>query len=246
MSKAFGIDIGSAGVYQITNAVNSDRYIGSSVNIWTRWKTHTSRLRKSNHCNSYMQRAWDKYGEENFTLTPLILCERFELERYEQLCLDALKPEYNVTLDVSAPMRGMKFSKEHRDKIAKALIGNKSRLGHKSTEEQKRKISAAHTGKKLSEEHCANIGLSKRGNTFRRGVKLSDETREKLRLSHLGHIPTEETKAKMSESQKANPNNSGRFKKGDKAHLGYKHTEESKKKMSESVKLWYAEKRGES
>lgn len=212
MTLPFGIR--QAGIYQITNTTNGYRYIGSSVNIWTRWKTHVSQLRLNKHHNSHLQRAWNKYGEECFALKPLMLCEKYELARYEQAYLDIYKPEYNKTVDVTAPMRGMKFTDEHKAKIGSANIGNRSRRGQKCTEEHRRKISEAHVGVKLSEEHCKNIGLSKQGNTFRRGAKLSDETREKLRLSHLGHVHSEETKAKMSASQKANPNNSGRFVKG--------------------------------
>ena len=245
MTLPFGIDISRSGIYQITNTANGNRYIGSSVNIWVRWKAHTSNLRKGKHHNTHLQRAWNLYGEPCFVLTPLILCERFELARYEQAYLDIFKPEYNETVDVTAPMRGMKFTDEHKAKIGNANIGNKGRRGQKNTEEHRYKISEALTGRKLSEEHCEKIGLTKQGNTYRRGVKLSDETREKLRLSHLGHVVSEETKAKMSASQKANPNNSGRFVKGSAGHLGYKHTEESKKKMSESLKAHYAEMRGE-
>ena len=242
---AFGIDISRAGVYQIINTANGKRYIGSSVNIWVRWKTHTSSLRKGNHHNSHLQRAWNLYGELCFILAPLIFCENFELTRYEQAYLDIYKPEYNMTIDVTAPMRGLKFTEEHKAKIAKATKGNISRLGQKSTEEHRHKISEALTGRKLSEEHCKKIGLSKRGNTYRRGIRLSDETREKLRQSHLGNVVSDETKAKMSASHKANPNNSGRFKKGGAGHFGHKHTDDAKQKISESLKLYYAKKRGE-
>lgn len=241
----FGIDISKPGVYQITNTVNGNRYIGSSVNIWVRWKCHTSNLRKNTHHNKHMQFAWNKYGENSFILTPLLLCERQELARYEQICLNVMKPEYNATIDVTAPMLCVRFSQEHKDKIAKANAGKQFRLGMKNTEEQNRKISESHTGKKLSEEHCKNIGLSKRGKAFRLGCKATEETKEKLRLSHLGYKMPEEQKRKIGEAQKANPNNSGRFVAGSHGHLGYKHTEESKKKMSESLKLHYAEIRGD-
>lgn len=243
--KAFGIDISKPGVYQITNTVNGNRYIGSSVNVWGRWKCHTANLRKNTHHNKHMQSAWNKYGECSFVLKPLLICERKDLARYEQLCLNEMKPEYNATIDVTSPTRGLPCSPERREKVAKANAGKQFRLGQKNTEEQNRKISESHTGVKFSKEHCIKIGLSKRGNTFRRGSKATDETREKLRLSHLGNIQTEATRAKMSNSQKANPNNTGRFGNGNPGHLGHKHTEESKRKMSEATKRHYAELRGE-
>ena len=243
--NAFGIDISRSGVYQITNTANGKRYIGSSVNVWARWKCHVSCLRKNSHHNSHMQRAWNVCGEGKFVLLPLLLCERYELARYEQSCINILKPEYNKTIDVSAPMRGIKFSQEHKAKIAKANAGKRYRLGQKNTKEQNRRISEALTGKKLSEDHRINIGLSKMGNTFRLGCKATEETRDRLRLSHLGYVMPEEQKRKMSNAQKANPNNSGRFGMDNPGFLGHRHTEESKKKMSEATKRYYAEKRGE-
>lgn len=245
MKNSFGIDISKPGIYQIVNTINGDRYIGSSVNIWVRWKYHTSTLRNNIHHNKYMQRAWNKYGENAFILKPLLICNKNKLSKYEQSCLDIMKPEYNISNDVIAPMRGINFSQEHKDKIAKANAGKQFRLGQKNTEEHRMKISKANIGKKLSEETRKKIGLSKLGNTYRRGSKLTDETKEKLRLSHLGYIPNDETRVKMSLSQKANPNNSGRFGYGNPGFLGHKHTDESKKKMSEAVKRHNAKKRGE-
>lgn len=158
MTLPFGIR--RAGIYQITNTANGYRYIGSSVNIWRRRYEHFSMLRKNTHRNARLQSAWNKYGEKCFVLTPLMLCEIFEVERYEQSYLDIFKPEYNIATDVKAPKRGTKASDITREKLRLSHLGHvhseetkakmsetlklrdyKPFLGHKHTDETKKKIS---------------------------------------------------------------------------------------------------------
>jgi group I intron endonuclease len=56
-----------SGVYQIRNIINNKRYIGSSARgIYNRWKLHKSTLNRKIHHSILLQRAWDKYGKENF------------------------------------------------------------------------------------------------------------------------------------------------------------------------------------
>ena len=56
-----------SGIYQITNQTNGKRYIGSSVNIKRRWRDHLAHLRRNIHHNPYLQRAFDKQGQDTFT-----------------------------------------------------------------------------------------------------------------------------------------------------------------------------------
>lgn len=47
------------GIYQIINTINNDIYIGSSVDIVTRFSSHKSCLRRNKHENIYLQFAWN-------------------------------------------------------------------------------------------------------------------------------------------------------------------------------------------
>jgi GIY-YIG catalytic domain len=56
----------SPGVYQIRCKRNGKFYVGSAVNLRTRWDTHRRDLRRGSHHNPYLQLAWKLYGEINF------------------------------------------------------------------------------------------------------------------------------------------------------------------------------------
>ena len=61
----------SPGVYQIRCKRNGKFYVGSAVNLRTRWDTHRRDLRRGSHHNPYLQLAWKLYGEINFELVVL-------------------------------------------------------------------------------------------------------------------------------------------------------------------------------
>lgn len=63
-------------IYQITNKINGKRYIGKTNNAEHRLEQHYSALKKGKHHSVELQRAFDKYGWENFDFT----YELFEVE----------------------------------------------------------------------------------------------------------------------------------------------------------------------
>lgn len=84
------------GIYQIVNKVNQKRYIGSSIRLNGRKKRHFSELNCNVHHSQALQRAYNKYGKENFHFFILEYCEADKLLEREQYYLDTLKPEYNI------------------------------------------------------------------------------------------------------------------------------------------------------
>ena len=90
-----------SGIYKIVNKVNSKYYLGSSKDFHVRKLRHFNELRKGNHHNIYLQRAFNKYGEENFEFVILEECEN-TLEREQELLNSLnLKLCYNVSLSAS-------------------------------------------------------------------------------------------------------------------------------------------------
>ena len=62
------------GIYKITNTVNGKIYIGSAVDLSRRKRDHFWSLRKGTHCNAYLQKSFNKYGENNFSFEVLSTC----------------------------------------------------------------------------------------------------------------------------------------------------------------------------
>lgn len=83
----------NSGIYTITNKINGHRYIGQSKNIYQRINSHKNLLRNHRHIYkngqpSLLQKAWDKYGEENFEFKVLQFCSVTELNKNEQYWID--------------------------------------------------------------------------------------------------------------------------------------------------------------
>lgn len=57
------------GIYKITNTLTNAVYIGQAVVIKHRWYNHDRSLKKGDHRNCYLQRAYNKYGKEAFVKT---------------------------------------------------------------------------------------------------------------------------------------------------------------------------------
>lgn len=136
-----------SGIYQIKNLINGKIYIGSAVSFSDRWKVHRFDLRNNKHHNKYLQRAWDKYNEENFEFTVLeLVADKNNLLMREQFWMDETQcydPKIGYNLSKHAGSRlGVKASEETKKKMSELHKGNKYSLGHKHTEESKQKMKA--------------------------------------------------------------------------------------------------------
>lgn len=73
-----------SGVYVIKNLVNNKVYVGSSKNLYARELEHFRNLKNNKHENKHLQRAYNKYGRDNFAFEVIEFCkeeERFLLEQ---------------------------------------------------------------------------------------------------------------------------------------------------------------------
>lgn len=186
-------------VYKIINMVDGKIYIGSTNYINKRWKHHMSSLRHNKHRNPYLQKAWNKYGENSFKIEVLEECIDAKKLEIEQYYIDTNKPEYNLCPIAGCPSKQQLLTEEHKTKIAKTKKGkplsdiHKKRLseslkGRKLSEEDKLKKSLALKGKAKpprSKEHCINMSKAKMGK------KHSLETRIKMSLSHKKRLSKE-------------------------------------------------------
>lgn len=149
-------------VYIHINKINNKKYIGiTKQKPGTRWG-HNGR----NYYNSpVFYNAICKYGWENFDHK--IYKEGLSKEEacnIEKELIASLKTQdrefgYNILEGGEAPS----IPQETRDKMSKAMKGNKNCLGHKCPEDVKIKISAAQKGRKLTEQHKLLLSLAKKG-----------------------------------------------------------------------------------
>lgn len=149
-------------VYLIRNIKTNKIYVGStSIGFEKRFERHKRDLKAKRHHSEYLQRSWDKHGEEFFSIELLeSLSENTNLLlKKEQYYIDLYKssdPEYGYNLcKIAGSCKGRKHSAEAKLKMSK------SASGRKFSEETKAKMSKAKLGKKFSEEEVEKIYSSR-------------------------------------------------------------------------------------
>lgn len=76
------------GIYCIENLTTEKKYIGQSHNIYSRWGKHQSELNRNVHDNDYLQKAWNKYGEDDFIFYVLEECDEAILDERERFYIE--------------------------------------------------------------------------------------------------------------------------------------------------------------
>ena len=167
-------------VYQHKNKINEKVYIGiTSQKPEQRWGNNGINYKSSPHFYSAIQ----KYGWDNFEHNIL-----FENLSREEACLkeqelikffNSMNREYGY----NSTSGGENFimNKETRQKISKALKGNKNGLGHPCSEEKRKKISEAQKGKTLTEEHKKKLSEAAKK---RKTPPCSDTKKKKISNSN--------------------------------------------------------------
>ena len=214
------------GVYKILNRCNGKFYIGSSVNIERRFDSHRKDLIAGTHNNKYLQRAWNKYGSENFEFIVIeevrdlnILRDRETFYLQSTNCTDHAVG-YNLLADANIGL-GVHASEEVRRKISDACSGSKNgNYGRKHTDEELNKIRVNRWGenyvrkprkqyiRKTPEQLAA---LRKKQSERMKNRIVSDETREKIRQSRIGKKASPELRKKFSESRSGSKNSNSRL-----------------------------------
>ncbi len=146
----------SSGVYGILNLFNDKIYIGSAARIKNRFSWHYRALEIYKHHNILLQRAWVKYGSDNFIFfviertTNLLEREQYWLERFSS-------HSYNLYFKAGSSA-GSKHSEETKAKISASGKG-KSR----SVITRMRMAEAA---RNRSPEHRANHAAAMKKRVF--------------------------------------------------------------------------------
>lgn len=198
------------GIYSLTSP-SGKSYIGSTLNCKRRQNQHFRDLKKGTHHNQKLQAAWEKYRKLDFRV--IIVCRKEDLFFYEQLCLDKLKPAYNINPS-AVGARGLKWSEESKAKLKgrqtyPELI-SAGMLNFTTPEQRSEQARLARagwtdksqtsqiiklTGRKLSEEHRSNIGAA------HLGQKRSSEAKEAMSAAQIERFQDPTERAKISQSR---------------------------------------------
>ena len=187
-------------IYKIVNIKTNKMYVGRTMYPDKRRKRHLSELRKGKHHCLYLQRSFNKYGEENFTFEIIEenLTDSEAVER-EQFYLDNMDNLYNINPNASCGGDLISNNPNREEIIEKISEGLRKRY-EKMTPEERLELSLNATGEKnpnygnkkeksplykkpKSKSHRENISKAKKGK------KLSKEHIEKMRKSKKGSIP---------------------------------------------------------
>lgn len=197
----------TCGVYMILCKANMKKYIGSSNNIYQRWNSHRSLMKRNIHKNAHLQNSCNKYGINSFEISVLETCDEKDLIERESFWIN----EYN-TFD-------KKFGYNQEEPSRTQM-----------SEETKEKIRIANLGKKATPEACKNISCGKKKAFIENGVTLkviesiknarknidkdylvernktkvwTAEMREKLSAAHKGKKKPPRTPAQIENYRKA-------------------------------------------
>jgi len=129
------VNIKSTGIYIILCVKNNKAYIGSTKgnksNFHKRWKNHLLKLEKNAHYNIKLQRAYNKYGVNNFIFDILELIPNensyeflWERELYYINKYNSVKKGFNISTNMKHPITfKRKVRKETCEKIRQGLLG---------------------------------------------------------------------------------------------------------------------------
>lgn len=169
------------GIYKITNIVDGKIYIGQTVNYEKRKRSHRNYLLNNKHCNSYLQRAFNKYGLDSFKIELIQECKIDELDDLEKFYIkkyNCCNEDHGYNM-MYGGQKYRKFTQEVKEKMSRA------RKGKKLSEEHKRKISLANKNKVMSKEAIEKMKLAKKLNPTGVGednfnAVISDDVAEKI------------------------------------------------------------------
>lgn len=173
-------------IYKITNTVTKQIYIGSSIVIKDRIQRHFKDLKADKHHSQKMQRSYNKYGKEGFTVEYLMIIPEHYRQKIEQWFLDNNDCYFNNEKIVSKPSIGRIRTKKEIEDTRQRMLGNEYwKLTPPMSKENKIKASTRAKNRVWSQESRE---------------KLSDSLKKVSHLRAPRKPHSEKTKLKMSDS----------------------------------------------
>jgi hypothetical protein len=114
------------GIYCIKCILTKKVYIGSSSNIYMRFRDHKSKLNNNKHANGYLQNSWNKYGENNFKFSIIELCDKNNLLFKENFYIEknnSLNGRKGFNLVTAERKDDLYCNKDYLKKLSLSKIG---------------------------------------------------------------------------------------------------------------------------
>lgn len=198
-----------SGIYKIEHIASGRVYVGSAVQLNLRWNNHRHYLRMGAHHSHYLQRAWNKYGEDAFSFSVLeYVDDKQILIQMEQHWIDtlsaAIKPNFNLAHVAGSGLGRVDSEETKSQKRARALQNNliaytrtqKAMENHKAAmgrQDVRDKLSAAAKAR----PPVSNESRAKSSARFK-ALPRSPEHCAKISAALKGKPPSPETLVKMS------------------------------------------------
>ncbi len=183
------------GIYAIQNMINGKTYVGKTqTNFGDRWDCHRSQLRGGYHDNPHLQRAWNKYGEENFRFIIVEVCpEGTTTEEINELEIKYIKifKNYDEAYNISPGGDGGMFLGKHLPEETKRKIGEKNRIHM--------------TGRHASEKTKKKMAESQRKRWDNLSAKEKEKTVSRLRKANSGRKWDQKRREEYVKAQQTDP-----------------------------------------
>lgn len=202
-----------SGVYAIVHRPSGRAYVGSSCDVFRRWRGHAGSLNDGRHHADALLDLWLIDGAAAFSFVVLEQCPKDMLQAREQEWLDSFAEPLNTSRDTRCPMfdpevaarqgakmKGRVFTPEHRARLSESHKGipsatkgrKRTRPQRAWTEEERRQISARLMGHPVSDATRAKQRIAKLGKP------LTKEHRASLSAAFAGRIFSREHRANLT------------------------------------------------
>ncbi len=210
-AKAESTEHLQTGVYCWLNKVNGKVYVGSATRSFNhRKRRHLDGLRKGQHPNIYLQRAYCKHGEDVFEFKVLERClpsvsiarEQFWIDNYH-----ATDPNlgYNIS-KVAGSSLGLKRSDETKAKISaaskKSLANPDTKAKQSSAQKKANTPEVIAKRSMIAKKRLADPEARAKISAWTKAAMADPEIRAKISAAKKKHCADPRVRAKMSAAQK--------------------------------------------
>ena len=248
----------NSGVYCILNLVNRKRYVGSAKTMRLRVGGHRRLLRINKHANVHLQRAWNKYGEENFAIFCLERCPPEDCVGREQHFIDLYKSANRVYGYNISPTAGSALGVKHTAKVVRGMRERSlkwwSSPGSKEmmSDLRKRTLANPETRRKMSESAKRRFTTPKGKALAKRCGKLlveynrSEESRKRVSLHSSKRRWSAEVKEKIRKAVAASWLRANKRRKATSERMRkFASSPEERKRRSEHMRRLHQDKKWE-